>query len=72
VGSRTAERIVLELTGKLPELAPANPAREEARLALLGLGYGARAVDQVLAELVRQNPETGAENLIRLALQSLP
>ena len=71
VGSRTAERIVLELTGKLPELGPANPAREEARLALLGLGYGARAVDQVLAELARQNPEAGTENLIRLALQSL-
>lgn len=71
VGTRTAERIVLELSGKLPELVPSNPAREEARLALLGLGYSPRSIDQVLAELVRQNPEASAQDLIRLALQSL-
>ena len=77
VGKRVAERVVLELKGKLPlPEAPAAPGADpqaiaEAIEALLLLGFREAAVRRVVPALAKQNPKAGAEELIRLALKEL-
>jgi Holliday junction DNA helicase RuvA len=83
VGKRTAERIVTELSDKLDDVnidaAPGGTAgprgagpREDARLALLSLGYKesavARALDQVLSPGEAPPP---VEEVLRRSLQQL-
>lgn len=72
VGQKTARRIVLELTGRLDDVAGAVPdGRGDAISALVNLGYSQRdarrAVDGVLTE--GAGGELG--ELLRLALQRL-
>jgi Holliday junction DNA helicase RuvA len=72
VGSKTAQRIVLELKGQLEDAAAgAGDRRSDAISALVNLGYPSRnaqrAVDAVLAE---QSDEDITE-VLRLALQRL-
>lgn len=82
VGKRTAERIILELGSKLPEmltvaaggrrpLSVLSGAGDDAVQALLALGYREGQVKQAVAELALANPEEGAEALIRKALGRL-
>jgi Holliday junction DNA helicase RuvA len=83
VGKRTAERIVLELKDRLPEELLAGPggvprpaklltgAGEDALQALVALGYRESQVAAAVAELQRQEPDDGAETLIRKALAKL-
>ncbi len=80
VGKRTAERLVVELKGKLPETlegrgAPratsASPAAEDAVAALVTLGYRESTVRAAVADLTAQNPDAAAETLIRKALSRL-
>jgi len=80
VGKRTAERLVVELKGKLPEVlegtgaprAPqASPAAEDAVAALVTLGYRESTVRAAVADLTAQNPDAAAETLIRKALSRL-
>lgn len=84
VGKRTAERIVLELKGRLPEqlLAGSGPvsqlaqrlvsqASQDAVEALLALGYREGQVRGLVSELMAKEPEATAEALIRRALARL-
>lgn len=81
VGKRTAERIIVELSNRLPdevahlvtEAAPAteSSAGKDALDALLALGYRDSAVRGVITELVAKQPEASAEQLIRQALAQL-
>lgn len=82
VGKRMAERIILDLKNKLPEelMAASGGARptvltsqagEDAIEALLALGYRESQVKGAVAELALQDPEAGAEVLIRKALAKL-
>ena len=82
VGKRMAERIILDLKNKLPEelMAASGGARptvltsqagEDAVEALLALGYRESQVKGAVAELALQDPEAGAEVLIRKALSKL-
>ncbi len=82
VGKRMAERIILDLKNKLPEelMASSGGARptvltsqagEDAVEALLALGYRESQVKGVVAELALQDPDSGAETLIRKALSKL-
>jgi holliday junction DNA helicase RuvA len=80
VGKRTAERLVVELNGKLPETlegvagrrGPAvSPAAEDAVAALVALGYRESTVRAAIADLSAQAPDAGAEVLIRKALARL-
>lgn len=87
VGKRTAERIVLDLKSRLPEelLAVADGASTETRRsgpvlspeakdaieALIALGYREANVRAALIELAADDPEAGAEALIRKALSRL-
>jgi Holliday junction DNA helicase RuvA len=72
VGQKTARRIVLELTGRLDDIAGAPPdGRGDAISALVNLGYSQRdarrAVDRALTEAAGSD----LGELLRLALQQL-
>ncbi len=78
IGKKTAERIVVELRDRLAELAPEAPAAAagagpgaDVASALANLGYDRRAIDDVLARVVRANPGAGFEKLFRTALAQL-
>ena len=85
VGKKTAERLVLELQGKVPEhlAAPATGAggRGAARVtttagrdavdALLALGFREAQVRAVVAELLAAEPDLNADQLIRRSLGRL-
>ena len=75
IGKKTAERIVLELKGKLgtedvTPISTATPVDRQAELtardALVELGYTVLEAEQALA---RVDPELPAEERVRLALR---
>jgi len=73
IGKKTAERIVLELKGKLgsEEVVPISaaagtPAHLTARDALVELGYSVAEAEQALASV---DPDLPAEERVRLALR---
>lgn len=80
VGKRLAERLIVELKGKLkarsgavPALA-ASPKMEvwaDLKSALLNLQYRPREVDRALDELVRTHPEGSFDELFREAMKSM-
>jgi Holliday junction DNA helicase RuvA len=79
VGKRTAERLVVELKGKLPEgletlsarAARGSPAAEDAVAALIALGYREGSVRAAVADLTSNDPSASAETLIRKGLARL-
>ena len=83
VGKRTAERIVTELNGKLDDVnidpvsgivsdRTGTGAREDARLALLSLGYKESAVARVLDRVLSSGESMPAvEEVLRRSLQQL-
>ncbi len=84
VGKKTAERLVLELQGKVPEhlAAPAagggakaarvtSTAGRDAVDALLALGFREAQVRGVVAELLASDPDLSADSLIRKSLGKL-
>ncbi len=76
IGKKTAERIILELRGKLGAIAPtststaASPAsqRQDIANALMALGYSERELQKVLKEL---DPSIDVTEGIRQALKLL-
>lgn len=77
VGKKTGERIVLELTGKLDDLAFASsvgqraPAAEEALRALTALGVTQADADRAVRAAIQEKGSLGAPELIREALGRL-
>lgn len=82
IGKRTAERLILELGGKLPEelaagtasqgaTQPGDAGARDAVDALLALGFREAQVRALVAEVRSAHPEEGAEGLIRRALARL-
>ena len=78
VGKRTAERIILELKGKLEEefgvlpqagMAPVASSGDPALAWLLGLGFSAAEVRQALS--VEPNDDLGTDERVRRALQRM-
>jgi Holliday junction DNA helicase RuvA len=74
IGRKTAERLLLELKGRLgPELAPSGAApvdstQADISQALLALGYSEREAQAALKALP---PGTGVSDGIKLALKAL-
>ena len=78
IGKKTAERLILELTDRLQHWsysgeseppAAANPARQDAELALLGLGYSQKEINNLFKNTASVE-QLSTEELVRLALQS--
>mgnify|MGYP001026416380 CR=1 FL=1 len=73
VGRRTAERVVVELKGKLAKLVqpPALSLRDDAVSALANLGYSTKQAAEVVGALLRERGEWGLADLLREALRRL-
>jgi Holliday junction DNA helicase RuvA len=73
IGRRTAERVIVELKGKLAgALTPAaGSLRSDAVSALANLGYPARAAEDAVSELLRSSPQIELSELLRRALAAL-
>ena len=82
VGKKTAERIVLELTGRLPlsragaaaaEDMPSGPAgvRDDVLSALVNLGYHRPLAEKAVAAAVKSAPDGGFERTLKQALREL-
>jgi len=78
VGKKLAERIALDLRGKVPAnlmgeggMIVRSANTEEAELALVTLGFRESQVRSVVAEIARNNLEAGTQELIKLALKAL-
>lgn len=78
VGRKTAERLVLELSDKVADLAvggveiatgPAAPMAQEAVAALVALGYTFTDADGAVRRVLENGGAGSAEELIRKALQ---
>jgi Holliday junction DNA helicase RuvA len=83
LGLKTAQKIIVELSGKMLELGASdmmieapivannNAAYDEALAALAMLGFQKAASDKVLKQIFRDNPAITVEEAIRSALKHL-
>lgn len=78
LGLKTAQKIIVELSGKLTGLEPGasaavagNERVEEALAALNMLGFAKAAAEKAVRSVVRANPAASTEELVRLALKEL-
>jgi holliday junction DNA helicase RuvA len=73
IGKRTAERLVVELRGKLAVVAQVTGGslRDDAVSALANLGYNQRAAEDVVSEIARNAGGIDLGELLRRALQTL-
>jgi Holliday junction DNA helicase RuvA len=80
LGLKTAQKIIVELTGKVmtlgtsPDLPLTNAASadfDEALQALQMLGFAKTAAEKVLQAILKEEPSATVEELVRLALKRL-
>ena len=82
LGLKTAQKIIVELSGKMVELkgdekgardivTPDNETFSEALSALVMLGFQKSASEKILKKLFKENPDLRVEEAIRLALKQL-
>lgn len=77
VGKKTAERLVLDLSGKLDDIPlmsgglAAGPGVDEAVRALSVLGFLPADAERAVRAAIKQNDQAGAQELIRIALTHL-
>ena len=80
LGLKTAQKIIVELSGKLTGLGEADTALpaagngeklEEALAALVMLGFAKTAAEKALRGILRENPGASVEDLVRMGLKSL-
>lgn len=75
VGRKTAERILLELRGRVPVLDAAAPsagdAAGDAVSALINLGYAARESERAVRAAAAECPGAALPELLRVALRRL-
>ena len=73
IGRRTAERLIVELKGKVAgaERPAGGTPRDDAVSALLNLGYPVRAAEEAVGDLLRSDPQIELSELLRRALQAL-
>lgn len=79
IGQKTAERLVVELRDKVGKIggieeiftSSHNTIKEEALSALFMLGFSKNMVEKVIDKILKVNPNTTTEDLIKLALKQL-
>lgn len=80
LGLKTAQKIIVDLSGKLTALDIAesrevttadNAAKDEALEALVMLGFGKGVAEKALRAVLKDGPDASVESLVRLALKRL-
>ena len=80
LGLKTAQKIIVELSGKCANLALTETAQgtgvtggdtEEAVAALVMLGFSKSAAEKVVRQVVKENPSVQVEDLVRMSLKKL-
>lgn len=79
LGLKTAQKIIVELSGKLTALgagtvgtaAADGQCAEEATAALVMLGFSRAAAEKAVRTIARQSPSVSAEEMVRMALKML-
>lgn len=83
LGLKTAQKIIVELSGKMLELgasdmmitrtsgAPRNEAYDEALAALSMLGFQKSASEKVVTAIFKETPQIGVEEAVRAALKRM-
>lgn len=76
IGKKTAQRIILELTGKLEleeeQVEETVQLREDLISGLVNLGYPARSVKDTVNKILKENPGTTSfEELFKLILKKI-
>ncbi|NUN07734.1 MAG: Holliday junction branch migration protein RuvA [Ignavibacteriaceae bacterium] len=74
VGRKTAERIILELRGKVDRIeiegvVSGGGIRSEAIKALISLGYGAKIAEKSVREALEASPDISLEELVKSAIK---
>ena len=76
IGKKTAQRIILELTGKLEldeeQLEETVQLRDDLISGLVNLGYPAKSVKELVNKVLKENPEiTSFEDLFKRTLKKI-
>jgi len=79
IGAKTAQRIILDLKDKVLKvlgddevfISQSNTNKEEALSALEILGYNRRQAGKVVEKILKEDPESTVESIIKLALKKL-
>ena len=79
IGAKTAQRVILDLKDKVIKVlgddevfvSQNNTNKEEALSALEILGYNRRQAGKVVEKIVKEDPESTVESIIKLALKKL-
>jgi len=79
IGAKTAQRIILDLKDKVLKVlgddevfvSQNNTNKEEALSALEILGYNRRQAGKVVEKILKEDPESTVESIIKLALKKL-
>jgi Holliday junction DNA helicase RuvA len=79
IGSKTAQRVILDLKEKVLKLydldevsmSQSNTNRDEALSALEVLGFVRKASEKVVEKIVKENPDSSVEYIIKQALKNL-
>ena len=79
IGAKTAQRVILDLKDKVLKVmgedevfvSQNNTNKEEALSALEILGYNRRQAGKVVEKILKEDPESTVESIIKLALKKL-
>ncbi len=79
LGLKTAQKIIVELTGKMTALAceqagaaaVADSNADEAAEALVMLGFAKSAAEKATRSVIRENPGASVEEVVRMALKRM-
>lgn len=79
IGTKTAQRVILDLKDKMLKLydidevsmSQSNTNRDEALSALEVLGFVRKASERIVEKIVKENPESSVEFIIKQALKNL-
>lgn len=79
IGMKTAQRVIVDLKDKVNKLENSsevlplknNTNKDEALSALVTLGYTKKQAEQSVTKILKNNPESSIEDIIKLALKSL-
>jgi holliday junction DNA helicase RuvA len=77
IGRKSAERLILELKGKLGNIATGagdtviHGFKHEAVMALSTLGYNSKIAEKVVSDLLQKAPDLSLEEIIKKALSAL-